>query len=187
MRSSVPQSSCYGNDSVHQLHKSRSTNLVQASENMRQVNDRVSVLIHLVEYVVAEQLDDIPVSCFRPAWFTGESSNSSENLVESSTAKKHALWPLVDEPKFTQQTDQSTILKFTGELTLEPVCATVTEGNFRTHFPTGSKGAYVWASSISSSSRFFPIISMTCAILYIHRGTRNESQVGLGKGPVYLV
>lgn len=43
------------------------------------------------------------------------------NPSSSQTAKKYTLWTLVDEPKFAQQTNQTTVLKFTGELTLEPV------------------------------------------------------------------
>lgn len=65
------------------------TNLVQASENMRQVHNRVSVLVHLVEDIVAEQLDDVPVSRLRPTWLTGKSK--TEQHVEWSTTKARTL------------------------------------------------------------------------------------------------
>lgn len=58
------------------------SNLVQAGEDMREVHDRVSILVHLMEDVVAEQLDDIPVSRLRPAWFTCKSNGKADQHVE---------------------------------------------------------------------------------------------------------
>lgn len=39
------------------------TDLVQALQDMRHVKHRVPVFINLVEDVVAEELDDVPVAC----------------------------------------------------------------------------------------------------------------------------
>lgn len=37
------------------------TYLIQAGQNMGQVDDRVALLIHLMENVVPEELDDVPI------------------------------------------------------------------------------------------------------------------------------
>ena len=55
----------------------------------------------------------------------GSRANLKLSNTSSGQRQKHALWPLIDEPKFAQQTNQTTILKFTGELTLEPVGAAI--------------------------------------------------------------
>ena len=57
------------------------TDLVQASKNMRQADDRVSILVHLVEHVVAEELDDISVSRFRPTWLSGKPKAQIEQPI----------------------------------------------------------------------------------------------------------
>ena len=65
---------------------------------MRQVHNRVAMLIHLVKDVVAEELDDIPVSRLRPTWLASKSNNETKQRIQSSAAE-HPLWSLVDEPK----------------------------------------------------------------------------------------
>lgn len=40
------------------------TCLVQTGQDMREINNRVVVLINLVEDIVPEKLDDVPITCF---------------------------------------------------------------------------------------------------------------------------
>lgn len=40
---------------------------------MRQTDHGVTALVHLVEYIVPEELDDVPITCLRPTWVTIES------------------------------------------------------------------------------------------------------------------
>jgi hypothetical protein len=52
------------------------TDLVQALQDMRHIQDRVSVFVDLMEHVVAEELDDVPIAGFRPSRFAGESTRT---------------------------------------------------------------------------------------------------------------
>lgn len=46
--------------------------LVQASENVRHVDDRVPMLVDLVEDIIPEKLDDVPVAGLTPSRITSK-------------------------------------------------------------------------------------------------------------------
>jgi hypothetical protein len=47
---------------------------------MRQIGDRIAMLVNLVENIVSEQLDDVSIPSFRPSRITGESNDKSMSL-----------------------------------------------------------------------------------------------------------
>lgn len=52
--------------------------LVQAGEDVRHVNDGIAKLVDLMENIVPEELDDIPITSLAPPGIAGESSKGSQ-------------------------------------------------------------------------------------------------------------
>ncbi len=61
---------------------------------MREVSNRIAILIKLVEYIIAEEFDDVAIASFRPTRIASESVN-----VETSTmcSGQNSLGSFVDE------------------------------------------------------------------------------------------
>jgi hypothetical protein len=78
---------------------------------MAQVQHRIPTLVNLVEYIVAEQLDDIPIACLRPA------SISSK------------LGALVDEAKLAHESEETGVLEFAEEFSFEDISGPVQESD----------------------------------------------------------
>jgi len=70
---------------------------------MAQVQHWIPMLVYLVEHVVAEQLDDVPVTCLRPA----------------SVSSK--LGALVDEAKLAHESEEAGVLEFAEEFSFEDI------------------------------------------------------------------
>lgn len=79
------------------------TYLVQSRQDVGEIDDRLAVLVHLMEYVVAEQFDDVPVAGLGP------------------TGVPRELGAFVDEPKLAEQADETAVLELAHELILEAV------------------------------------------------------------------
>jgi hypothetical protein len=131
MRSSVPASSYVQRNErsisqqevLRQPHK-ESTCLVQTSQHMRQIHDRVPVLVHLMENIIPEKLHDVPVPRFRPPRFPGKSSHLRTSALTPPEARKrtrHPLRSLVNKPKFAQQPHQTAILQLAHQFSLQPI------------------------------------------------------------------
>ena len=73
------------------------THLVQASEHVRKVHHRFTMLVDLMKYVVAEKFNYIAISCFGPARRAAKSAWSSGINLERKSGD--LLWSLVDEAK----------------------------------------------------------------------------------------
>jgi hypothetical protein len=58
------------------------THLVEACKDMREVQHRVTVLIHLVKDIIPEQLDNVPVAGLRPPRIACKSSQESTVKIE---------------------------------------------------------------------------------------------------------
>jgi len=78
---------------------------------MAQVQYRIPTLVNLVEHIVAEQLDDIPIACLRPA------SISSK------------LGALVDEAKLAHEPEETGVLEFAEEFSFEDIGGPVQESD----------------------------------------------------------
>lgn len=74
---------------------------------MAQVQHRIPMLVDLVEHIVAEQLDDVPIACLRPA------SISSK------------LGALVDEAELAHEPEETGVLEFAEEFSFEDVSGPV--------------------------------------------------------------
>jgi hypothetical protein len=74
---------------------------------MRQIRHGSPALVNLVEDVVAEEMDDVPVSRLTPARIPSK------------------LGALVDEAQFGHEPDETSILKLGSELMLEAVSGSV--------------------------------------------------------------
>ena len=61
-RSSAPASSCEVDEHSEVDAEATTTHLVHARQHVRHADDGVAVLVDLVEDIVAEELDDIPVA-----------------------------------------------------------------------------------------------------------------------------
>mmetsp|Transcript_10179 Transcript_10179/g.25526 ORF Transcript_10179/g.25526 Transcript_10179/m.25526 type:complete len:216 (+) Transcript_10179:264-911(+) len=71
---------------------------------MRKVDDRLAILEHLMEHIISEELEQIPITSFGPTWIHLK------------------LWPLVDEAKLRDQAEKATIIHFFREFILQAVC-----------------------------------------------------------------
>lgn len=63
------------------VHERSHTNLIQRIDHMAQVDCRIAIVVDLVKYVVAEQLEQITIASFRP---TGIDSKSAKNASKSA-------------------------------------------------------------------------------------------------------
>ena len=71
--------------------------LVQALNDMSHFNQRRAILLHLVEDVVAEEFEKVPITCFSPLWVHVKSIFARELVDEVSKMKTNVLRAFVDE------------------------------------------------------------------------------------------
>ena len=74
---------------------------------MGEIHDRIEVFIHLMEDIVSEKFDDVPITSFRPAVRPSESKVGVQ--VQSGYCKgtrkmtDDALWSFIDESHLGKQ------------------------------------------------------------------------------------
>jgi hypothetical protein len=86
------------------------------------------VFVYLVENIITEELDYVPVTSFGPSRFTGESmtykcamSKGRGKVLDAEIHMGDLLRPFIDEAEFAQKPHQSGILELTHEFTFQPV------------------------------------------------------------------
>jgi hypothetical protein len=72
------------------------TNLVQTSENMGQVCDRIAVFVHLMEYVISEELDDIAIPGLRPTRVTSKPEGSVNLPIKQNKGNAYSGRSLIN-------------------------------------------------------------------------------------------
>lgn len=129
---------------------------------MREVDNGIPSLIDLVEDKVTEELDDVSVASFGPPGFTSKPRAMRELCEEGNIA--YILGPFIDEAKFAEEADETSVLEFTHELAFQSVD--------RAEYPEKDQNAsdisinktHFCDSSISVRSRL-PIMSNSCPIV----------------------
>lgn len=107
------------------------TYLVETSQDMRQVHNRITMFVYLVENIVAEQSDNIPVTRLGPPHVAGKPTSAKSELQsvvlrkKSLNARQNILRPFIDKSKFAEKPHKAAILELTHKLAFQAVCGPV--------------------------------------------------------------
>lgn len=77
--------------------------LIQTRQHMTQVQNRLVIVIHLMEHHIPEEFQDVPITRLGPPRI----------MVK--------LGPLIDEAKLAEESDKTAVLEFAGHFGLEYV------------------------------------------------------------------
>jgi hypothetical protein len=100
--------------------------LVEAGEDVRQIDHGGSQLIDLVEYIVPEELDHVAIASLGPPRIVVEPYTHTFASVWNAhnnylTTIGISLGTLVDKSKLAQQSHEAPVLEFTHQLALQQV------------------------------------------------------------------
>jgi len=82
---------------------------------MPKIHDRMALLVDLMKHIIPEQLDNVPITRFRPSDFMIEPNKSRVSYVKQVMRRSHALWTFIDESEFTHQPNKSRVFQFSKE------------------------------------------------------------------------
>ena len=79
------------------------------------------MLVNLMEHIVTEELDDIPVARLGPTRVACKPGINCELRLSERKGKKNSLRPFIDKPELTHQPHQPCILQLTHQLAFQPI------------------------------------------------------------------